>query len=135
MNILSISIKLFLKSSINNKINFKSFFPLIGTSFGVFFFIISLTFMETIEKDMEENIIKIVSENKILIKDLSSKDVKKIEDFLYSKNIDFFIMQEGSILINDEKIHLINVISINELDKYIDYNFRDNYTPKMINMI
>ena len=130
MNIISISIKLFLKSSIKNNINFKSFFSLLGTSFGVFFFIISLTFMETIEKDMEENIIKIVSNNKILIKDLSSKDLKKIEEYLYLKNIDFFSVQEGSFLINHDKLHLINVISINELEKYIENNFTDNYTPK-----
>ena len=40
--------------------------------------------------ELEENIVKIVSNNKILIKDLSSKDLKKIEEYLYLNFTSFF---------------------------------------------
>ncbi len=65
MNLIELSIKLFTLDSNNRNRTIKTFLPLLGTSIGVFVFIITFTLMESIETDMKENISKIIAQNKI----------------------------------------------------------------------
>ena len=126
MNIFNISIKLFLISSNNNKINLKSFLPFLGTSLGVFAFIISLTFMETIELDMMNNILKITPKNKIMINHLSNDQISKFEDIFLEEEINYYIVEETNFLVKNN-LNFVKMLAFNDLKKYVNTNLKDNY--------
>ena len=111
MNLFKLSIRLFTLDSNNRKRNIRTFLPFIGTSIGVFVFIITFTLMESIEKDMKENISKIIAQNKIPLNNLNKNEINDLKTILLAEQKDFFIIQEGRYLIEDyNNLTLINVL-------------------------
>ena len=120
MNLIKLSIKLFTLDSNNRNRTIKTFLPLLGTSIGVFVFIITFTLMESIETDMKENISKIIAQNKISLNNLNKNEKNEIEKILIAKQKDFFIIQEGRYLIeNHNNLNLINVLIIDDLNFFV----------------
>ena len=127
MNLIELSIKLFTLDSNNRNRTIKTFLPLLGTSIGVFVFIITFTLMESIETDMKENISKIIAQNKISLNNLNKNEKNEIEKILIAKQKDFFIIQEGRYLIeNHNNLNLINVLIIDDLNFFVQKKFNDN---------
>jgi len=120
MNLIELSIKLFTLDSINRNRNIKTLLPFMGTSIGIFVFIITFTLMESIEIDMKKNISKIIAQNKISLNNLNENEKNDIKTFLLENKKDFFIIQEGRYLIEDyNNLNLINVLVIDDLKTFV----------------